>query len=663
MAQTQQQTGDIFDQVAASPPKAQAQGGGDIFDQVASQPQAPSRPGLLDRMRSNWHSNTDPAPDDNAAIRVAKRAARSLASPLTNAIAYTRESPQQQVQDAMQTDQRMPSEWDALKGSQHPLTDAAGDLIAAGVGEGATKAVAASAGYVANKAGGGLQTLGEKVGNVTLGARAADKTYNTAPGAGISRNRIVGATKAGLLDKVQSRIDPLAQGRDTILGQSQAGPQDVRPEVNQPFNDITAVKTNPRTGAVAPSAQSRMVQTQRAINEVQDPNSGMPTGTPKPLDQLSPLEVSQLNRNVYDLADYSGTPDASLTNQAVKGAGSNLRDRLNQVAPEATDITDLLHDTLGARDVLQRQVSQSGGVPLTKTGIVGSTLGMGGRLAGSMAAAGLDTLGSGLRAVGGSLRPQPMPTVGPQNPPAPPRPAPVNMGTVQGQTVPPAGQLPPPGPTGAAAPSPAPPSPQLPDVPPTRLLAARQAAQRGELPAPGQTSPSMASPGVQPPPPANRPTLSMRVTPNTFVDPGRAPSGPYQVTPEGQAQPAVPPSRQLPAKTAPGKRYSTLAKGWDREAASQSMNLQDKVAAASTDHSTMTDNPPPSANQSSSTDTSQGRTPMGTAQPSASTPSGNVMQKALNDAMADNEKALGPAMGGKRKPTTKLAKLNGRPQQ
>lgn len=520
--------------------------------------------------------------------------------------------------------------------------------------------VTGAAADVMGRTGEALQSGGAKASNFGLGTQPTDMELDTNPGRALSRQRIVGARRPALLQQVKGQVEPLAQGRNTILSQSQAPPTNITQEVNQPFNDITATKTHPRTGAVQPAQQARLVQSQRAINEIQDPSTGMPSGTPKDLTQHMPLEISDLNRNVYDMANYEN-PDASLSNQALKETGANLRDVLNRVAPEATDITDLLHDTLGARDLLTRQVKGEPGMPADKAGLVMSALRAGRLGAGTALGAAMDVAGSGLRTAAGavrsSLNPPATPQSGSTNTPPPPRPPAQNMGWATpanpipggpGITPGPVGppQLPAPGQTGLAPTGVplSPPSVSLPTGPPelpmpTRQLGLQAGMQQAGLPAPGETS---TAPGYVPrtPPPLNADTARMRVQPTEFAQPGSTASpSQINVTPEGQGQPIT--TRALPAKTAPGKRIGTLMK----------QILSGGKPALTQSGPAETIQPPASENQSTSVDKSGGATPMGTAAPKASTPSGNLVQKVTGEALKENAQALGPEMGGGPKKT------------
>lgn len=631
----------------------------------SSSPSAPSRsatpaaPGLMDRIKSNWASNTTDQLGDNPLTSFSKRTARKLVDTVS---APFRDDPTPEA-DRLYQDTHV----DQIR---QPFPDA--PTLASGLilGELAGPAVEGGAKLLV-KGGQLARAAGAGVDNLALGTRATDRAYDTNPGAGLSKNRIIGASRSGLLNKVKAAVEPASQARDAILANSQAGPQDVTQEVNQPFNDLTARKVNPRTGATQPAAQARMIRTQRAINEVQDPQTGDPTGTPKPLDQLTPLEISQLNRNVYDMGDYSHTsPETDQMNQGIKGVGANLRDKLLQISPESADITQQLHDTLGARDVLDRQVQSLPAIPLSGGGAIrtaarGAVTGLG-----TTAGAGLDMLGSAMQSAGGGLRTgmsglnpaAARPQSGAQVPSGQPPPTP--MGWANATTPipggpgipPPAPQaaLPPGGPgvaiqpaaagAGTVGPQPTVTVPgqaaPLPVPMPTRQLGAAMEAAALPESAGGPYS------GPRVPPQVNSNTARTRPQPTTFTPPPPAPRGPYAATDTGTAQPAIPAARQLPARTAPGKRLGTLIKGWDREATSRAANLQNKVAAQSLDHSTMTDTPPPSANQSTSIDASKGKTPMGTAPPRASTPSGRLVQKMTGEALTENSKALGPDMGG-----------------
>lgn len=282
-----------------------------------------------------------------------------------------------------------------------------------------------------NATGRGLKTAGALSSRVGIGAPSADAAMGADAGRALSQNHIVGATPSSLMSKVNATIPEAAQARDNILARSPVGPNvDVTQPVNDSFNEITSRKTNPRTGAVRPAQQQKMVTTQRAINEVQDPQTGTPSGAPKPLGQLTPLEVGQLNRNIYDLADYQGS-DSDLSNQAVKGAGAGLKAKIDEVAPEARTQTQTLHDLMGAKDTLTPKIG-NGAIPTDKTGLVMSAVKGAKTYGGTKVGSLLDRAGTGAMKAGGAIR-QARSPVAPSPPPSttgvPPPPVPLTPQT------------------------------------------------------------------------------------------------------------------------------------------------------------------------------------------------------------------------------------------
>lgn len=284
-----------------------------------------------------------------------------------------------------------------------------------------------------------LETGGRKVGGATIGTSPADRAFNTRPGAGISQNRIVAATRAGLLDKVKGKIDPLTAQRDTVLSQSPVTGMDIRRDVNEPFHQIRTVKSDPITGGAEPKGLANLSLMQKVANMPQDPITGQPIpGQVKPLGSVTPLQAAKLNSNLRDMATYSGTqPEGTLAEQALKGAGSNIRQSIANASPESAPITQQLHDTLGARDILQRQMKAVDSAPPTSTtlaGAAGHYIADPARVAiGSTLASGMDALGGGMKSLANKLSPASR-QVGP--PPA-------NYGiTSSGPQPPPAGLLP-----------------------------------------------------------------------------------------------------------------------------------------------------------------------------------------------------------------------------
>lgn len=248
-----------------------------------------------------------------------------------------------------------------------------------------------------------LRGAGAVVDKVATGAPAAADNLGASAGRGLSRNRIVAASKPSLLRKVQSTVGPAAEARDTILRNSPAAPTDVTPLTQAPFDDISDVKTDPKTGVVNPKGMAKANLMRRAVQEVADPQTGTPTGTPKDLN-LDPSEMGRLQTNVYDAADYDSL-DSDLANQYLKGTGAKLKGAIDVAAPEARNATQNIHDLLGAQEHLKSTLPK----PLDHTDLgPGKVLGriydaakIGG---GTAAGAGLDLAGSGLQKAGGALR-------------------------------------------------------------------------------------------------------------------------------------------------------------------------------------------------------------------------------------------------------------------
>lgn len=255
-----------------------------------------------------------------------------------------------------------------------------------------------------NTAGRGLKRAGALTSRVAIAAPSPVDNFGADAGQGLSQNRIVGATDRSLLRKVNATVEPASQARDAVLARSPVGPNvDLTQAVNQPFNDVTAVKVNPRTGATQPSNQARMVTTQRAINEVQNPQTGQPTGELKPLASLTPLEASQLGHNIYDMTDYGPSPDTA-ANSAIKGAAANVKDAILRAAPESSTATQNIHDVMGARDTLQARTAQLPSDPHSFTEVGIRAAKMAKRGIGTAVGAGLDVAGSAAMDLGGAIR-------------------------------------------------------------------------------------------------------------------------------------------------------------------------------------------------------------------------------------------------------------------
>lgn len=418
---------DIFDQIGSSTPPAH--GGGDIFDQVGGG--APTdwrdkyteiesqnkRPGILGHVATGL-SNIGagglgmilhPVDTIGSAARMGAAAMSGNYGDLANQLQPTAES---LVHDPVGT-------------------------IEAGIGQaGAGGLLGEAAPPVLDAAGSLLKKAGRGAGNVVLGANAADRAFNTRPGAGISENRIISATRPGLLQKVKAQIDPLTTQRDAILANSPVEGMDIRRDVNQPFHDIRTAKTDPVTGGADPAGLSRLTMMQKVANLAQDPLTGRPLESPpqlKPLHSMSPLEAGQLNTNLRDMATYNASqPEGTLAEQALKGAGSNIRQSLADAVPESVDTTQQLHDTLGARDKLQSQLQQRELHPArTLFSAVAKNVADPALVAGgSTLASGLDLAGSAAKTAAKALRrpvgpppASPPPNYGIQQAPPPPPPA------------------------------------------------------------------------------------------------------------------------------------------------------------------------------------------------------------------------------------------------
>lgn len=373
-----------------------------------------------------------------------------------------------------------------------------------------------------NSVGRATKKAGALASRVGVGAPSPADSLGADTGRALSTNRVVAATNSGLKSKVGALVEPAAQARDAILARSTAAPTDISTAVAEPFDTLTRKVTNAKTGAANPSAVRKLSTTKRAITQVQDPTTGEPSHIAKD-PNLSPLEMSQLQRNLYNMTDYS-TPDADYANQGVKGAASNLRESIVKAAPEATTMTDSLHDIMGANDFAKTRTN--GPIPTSKPGLAeaavrGAKMGIG-----TGTGALLDKLGSGMMDLGGAVRPSP---VAPVRPPAAPP-----QGLLPGQTM----QPPTPGATVTPPPTPV----------------------RGQLPA--SAGPS-ASP-VAPAPPAPYPELNEaearnRTVPSQPVGEVIPPRRRLVVTPEGVRAEGLP-LESSTGRAAPSTRPSLISR-------------------------------------------------------------------------------------------------------
>lgn len=380
-----------------------------------------------------------------------------------------------------------------LRGSSLPTYGAdmegaenlAGDVLTGELLHGTARLAAEPAAATLNAMGRGAKSAGRFSSRVAVGAPPPVDNLGADAGAALSENRIVGATPRGLARKVAAIKGPAADARDQILARSQATPVDVRPAVNQPFDDIVAEKTNPVTGAANPGGLRRAHTTRRALTEIQDPD-GTLTGTPKAT-HLTPAELGKFNSNIYDMTDYTAEEN-SLANRGLKQAGAGVKSLIDKVAPEASTATQNLHNVMGAEDYLKSRITP----PTTLHGAFDATARVAkgaATLGGTAVGAGLDAIGSGMKSLGGAIRRTMSPTA-PTPPPQASSPVPQR------------------GPTPPALPAP-PPSPS-------------PVAPAGAVPPPvngGGGLPATASPpqyGATAPnlPPSPRPTLNERVATN-----------------------------------------------------------------------------------------------------------------------------------------------------
>ena len=344
-----------------------------------------------------------------------------------------------------------------IQSTYEGLNTRPGETLSTMAGQAAVLDPAAKLAPTALEASGkGLKSLGGQVSDVTaLGSNPLDRRFGASPGKGLSENRIVGATKAGLKAKVDAAIPKVAAERNAILQRSTAGPQDITADVDRPFDAVSARISNPKTGVADPAEVQALTRARAAITFQQDPLTGKPIPSgpgegpvPRDLAHMSPAEIAEFNSNLRAMTSYSGK-DSPVVDQALKGAGHTLREKLNTVAPEAADKTGQLYNTETAQDILTRQLPANAGGTLvtpstTLAGMVKSAAAPVMRGAGTAAGAGLDVVGSGMKTLASKLRAAP-----------PPGPPPAGATAMTVSTRPPA----PTGPPVAPAPQPEMPSP------------------------------------------------------------------------------------------------------------------------------------------------------------------------------------------------------------
>lgn len=351
------------------------------------------------------------------------------------------------------------------------------DMVAPIVGQAAVMEMAPRLPTALEAAGQGVKRVGGFVADKTaVGSDVLDRQYGARPGMGVSENRIIAGTKAGLKSKLDAAVANRTADQRSILAKNQT-PTNINADVNQPFDTLRAKVTNPRTGVAAPSEVRALNEAQSAAVLEANPATGRPMvypasgGVPffKDLNALTPSEIADYNSNLRGMTQY-GQGDTPLADQAIQQAGHNLRSKLAAVAPEAAPATQSLYDTQSASDVVGRNLrGDQGGVitpATTLTGLLTSKIAAPAiRLAGTTAAAGLDVAGSAMEGTGtllgkvmgggatrSSSQPPPAPAPNPQAPagllPAPAAPLP------QGQPLLPQGQqiTPPPAPVAGQLP-------------------------------------------------------------------------------------------------------------------------------------------------------------------------------------------------------------------
>lgn len=377
-----------------------------------------------------------------------------------------------------------------------------------------------------NTAGQVTKKVGSLASRVGIGAPSAADNLGADAGRAVSSNRVVAATPSSLKAKVGALVEPASQARDAILAKSNAAPTDITSAVSDPFNTLTRKATNPKTGAATPSSVRKLSLARRAITQIQDPETGEPTQTPKD-PNLTPLEQSQLQRNIYGMTDYT-SPDNDLANQGTKGAAANLRDTILAAAPEAGPMTQSLHDIMGANDITKNMTN--GAIPTSKSGVIDSVI-RGAKMGiGTGTGALLDKLGSGMMDAGGAVRPSPSPVAPVRPGPTPPQ------SLLPGQTL--AQTTPQPGPTVTPPPAPV----------------------AGRLPATaGQGSPVAPLPGAAPYPELNEDTASNRTAPRQPVGEVIPPRRRLVVTPDGVRAEGLP-LESTTGRGAPSTRPSLISR-------------------------------------------------------------------------------------------------------
>lgn len=250
--------------------------------------------------------------------------------------------------------------------------------------------------------GSAMRSGGASLDNAAIGTTASDMEHGGNPGRALATNRVVGSNAATIAPKLKPLIEQVANEHRGIVGASTAPPINTGPLVSKPFQDIVSEKTDPRVGAAMPSQVNRANLTERGLTHVPDPVTGKPTANMRD-PMLTPLEVTKLKSNIYDMADYDNPSQSALANKGLKGAAHNLKTAVETAVPESVDAGQRLHDLMTAKGVLEPS-ARLVKLPTSKSGILDRAA----TLAGTGTAAGLDVTGAGLQNVGRYLNAPPM---------------------------------------------------------------------------------------------------------------------------------------------------------------------------------------------------------------------------------------------------------------
>jgi hypothetical protein len=244
-------------------------------------------------------------------------------------------------------------------------------------------------------AGSMLRSGAAGLDNAAIGASGGDMQFGANPGRAMSTNRVIGSNAASIAPKLRELIPGAVSEHRGIVAANPGGKMiNAGPLVSDPFQNLIDAKTDPVTGAAAPSQIKRAGMTQRGLTHVPDSDTGMPTPMMR-RPMLSPLEATELKSNIYDMTDYDNPSQSALSNKGLKGAAHNLKSSVEQAVPESVESGQRLHDLMAAKDILEPS-ARLVKLPTSKSGIVdrAATLGA------TTGAAGMDVAGSGLGSLG-----------------------------------------------------------------------------------------------------------------------------------------------------------------------------------------------------------------------------------------------------------------------